>query len=85
VLVGGIITEVSILPLNFNFREIQLQSVEAFYDEFPMVIEFLKKGVSPVKEMITSKIKLSDIVKEGFDKLLKPGHNEIKIIVEPDE
>jgi len=49
-----------------------------------MVINFLKKGVSPVKEMITSKIKLSDIVKEGFNKLLKPGHTEIKILISPE-
>ena len=50
-----------------------------------MTIEFLKSGVSPVNEMITSKIKLSNIVKEGFDILRKLGHSEIKIIVEPDE
>jgi (R,R)-butanediol dehydrogenase/meso-butanediol dehydrogenase/diacetyl reductase len=87
VMLTGVIThETPILPMNFTINEWQLQGSYAYYsDEFPMVIEFLKKGVSPVKEMITSKIKLSDIVKEGFDKLLKPGHNEIKILVEPEE
>ena len=85
-LVGVITHETPILPMNFTINEWQLQGSYAYYsDEFPMVIAFLKKGVSPVKEMITSKIKLSDIVKEGFDKLLKPGHNEIKILVEPEE
>jgi hypothetical protein len=39
----------------------------------------------PVNEIITSKIKLRDIVKEGFDVLTSPGHDEIKIIVEPDK
>lgn len=85
VILTGVITyETPILPMNFTINEWRLQGSYAYYsDEFPMVIEFLKKGISPVKEMITSKIKLSDIVKEGFDKLLKPGHNEIKILVEP--
>jgi len=34
--------------------------------------------------MITSKIKVSDIVEQGFEKLLKPGHAEIKILVSPE-
>jgi threonine dehydrogenase-like Zn-dependent dehydrogenase len=50
-----------------------------------MVIEFMKRGASPVKELITSKIKLSEIIAKGFDMLLKPGNNEIKMLVEPDE
>ena len=58
----------------------------SFYaDEFPIVIEFLDKGVSPIKEMITSKIKLSNIVPEGFAVLASLDNNEIKILVEPDD
>jgi len=83
-LVGIIDNEVPIVPLNINLHEIQLQGSWCYTDEFPMVIDFLKKGVVPVKEMITSRIKLSDIVEQGFEKLLKPGHAEIKILVAPD-
>jgi len=87
VLIVGIVTrEVSILPLNWVTHEWQLQGSQAYNsDEFPIVIEFLKKSVLLVKEVITSKIKLSNIAKDGFDKLAKPGHNEVKILVEPDE
>ena len=75
-----------VLKTGAPHNEWQLQGSQCYYsDEFPMVIEFLRKGVSPVNEMITSKIKLSDIVEQGFNKPLKPGHSEIKIIVEPDE
>ena len=84
VLVGIIDKEVPIVPFNINLHEIQLQGSWCYVDEFPMVIDFLKKGVVPVKEMITSKIKLSDIVEQGFEKLLKPGHAEIKILVSPE-
>jgi len=85
-LAGLIAKEVSIVPANFVINEWQLQGALAFYsDEFPMVIDFLEKGISPVKELITSKIKLGNIVKEGFDVLAKPGNNESKVIVEPDE
>lgn len=86
VLVGIIEKEVPILPINWSLNEWELKGSVTYYaDEFPMVIEFLKRGILPAKEMITSKIKLSNIIKEGFDVLLRPSSNEIKIIVEPDD
>ena len=48
-----------------------------------MVVEFLKRGTSQVEEIITSKIKLEDIMEKGFNKLLRPGHAEIKILASP--
>jgi (R,R)-butanediol dehydrogenase/meso-butanediol dehydrogenase/diacetyl reductase len=87
VLLYGIIENyVPILPMDWAINEWQLKGGLGYYaDDFPLVIEFLKKGTAPVKEMITKKIKLSNIIEEGFDVLAKPGHNEIKILVEPDE
>ena len=87
VLLSGIIEqETPIIPMNWVLNEWRLQGSMCYYaDEYPMVIDFLKKGISPVKEMITSKVKLSDIVNKGFDVLADPNNNEIKILVEPDE
>lgn len=85
VLIGIIDREVPIVPFNINLREIQLQGSWCYAaDEFPIVIDSLRRGVLPVREMITSKIKLSDIVEQGFEKLLRPGHAEIKILVSPE-
>lgn len=83
-LIGMITDKVPVIPANFNFGEKSLQASIDCIDEYPMVIDFLKRHLSPVREIITSKIKLSNIVKDGFDVLSKPGHSEIKIIVEPD-
>jgi len=86
ILKGIIPKDVPISPMDFTFNEWQIQGSLCYYaDEFPMVIEFLRRGVSPVKELITSKIKLSEIVERGFGALGKPGSREIKILVEPDE
>lgn len=86
IMLHGIITnDTPILPMDFTVNEWCLQGSIGYYsEEFPMVIQFLKKGVLPAKEMITSKIKLNDIVEQGFNELLKPDHGEIKIIVELD-
>ena len=87
IIIKGIIPkETPIIPMDFTFNEWDLKGSLCYYaDEFPMVIEFLKRGISPVKELITSKIKLSEIIEKGFDALSKPGNSEIKIIVQPDE
>ncbi|GAG28325.1 unnamed protein product, partial [marine sediment metagenome] len=87
ILLAGICEKVvPFTPMNWVINEWKLQgSLNFCADEFPMVIEFLKKKVMPIKEMITSKIKLTNIVKEGFEVLGKPGTDEIKILVEPDE
>jgi len=83
-LVGIITHEVPIVPVHFTLGEFNLQASMCYYhEEFPMVIEFLKRHISPVTEVITSKIKLSNI-QQGFDALDKPDTNEIKILVEPD-
>ena len=85
-LLMGIIThEVPIVPVGFILGEYSLQGSMCYYhEEFPMVIEFLSRHTSPIAEVITSKIKLSDI-QNGFEELSKPGTDEIKILVEPDE
>jgi threonine dehydrogenase-like Zn-dependent dehydrogenase len=86
IIVGDIEKAVPIVPLEFCLGEIQMRGVSAYgLDEYSIVIEFLKKGVLPAKELITSKIKLSNIVKEGLGLLAKPGHSEIKVLVEPDD
>ena len=86
VITGIIEKEVPIVPMFLSFNEWRLQGSLGYYsDEFPMSIEFLKKRVIPVTRMVTSKIKLSRVIEDGFDLLSKPGNNEVKIIVEPDD
>lgn len=86
ILVGVIEREVPFLPMNFTYNEWEIKGSIAYYaDEFPMVIEFLKREISSIEQMITSKIRLSNIVEQGFDLLRKPIQDEIKILVQPDE
>ena len=83
---GLFVAEVPVCPMDWAIREYGLQGVLGYgSDEFPMVISYLKRGSSPYKEVVTSKIKLSNIVEDGFNVLAKPSYDEIKILVEPDE
>ncbi|MFC2024510.1 hypothetical protein ACFLTJ_02905 [Chloroflexota bacterium] len=74
------------MPVPYNLGEFNLQGTFCYYhEEFPMVLEFLRTKALPVEELITSRIKLGNIVKEGFEALTTPSNAEIKIIVQPDE
>lgn len=86
VLMVGIIThDTPIFPINFTVGEKSLQATLVYVNEYPLMIDLLsKKGAPPVSEIITSKIKLSEIIDKGFDKILAPGNDDTKIIVEPD-
>jgi 2-desacetyl-2-hydroxyethyl bacteriochlorophyllide A dehydrogenase len=84
ILVGIIQKEVPIVPFDFNPGEFQLQGSMVYSDEFPIVIDLLKEGAIPAKKLITSKVKLSNIVEKGFNKLLQSGHAEIKILISPE-
>jgi threonine dehydrogenase-like Zn-dependent dehydrogenase len=85
ILTGIIQSEVPFVPFSLNLGEFQIQATMVYADEFPEVIDFLQKAEVPVQEIVNSKIKLHEIIERGFNKLLKPGHNEIKILVEPDD
>ncbi len=86
VLLGQITKEVPILPTDYTLNEFRLQGSLAYHkNEFPMVVEFLKRRVSAVSQMITSVINLSDIVEKGFGRLSEAGNEEVKILVAPDD
>jgi (R,R)-butanediol dehydrogenase/meso-butanediol dehydrogenase/diacetyl reductase len=84
-LTGMIDREVPIIPSELVFNEWRIQGSLCYHvDEFPLVIKALAKGILPTEDIITSKIKLDDIV-DSFKSLLKPDNNDIKVLVEPSE
>jgi (R,R)-butanediol dehydrogenase/meso-butanediol dehydrogenase/diacetyl reductase len=54
----------------------------AYYGEFDSAIALLADGRIKAEPLITGKIKLDDIVENGFDELLKNRESNIKILVE---
>jgi len=84
IMVGLITQEVPINIVDYNMGEFSLQGILVYSDEFGIVIDLLKKGALPAKQMATT-IKLSEIVDKGFNKLLDPNCDEVKVLVAPDE
>jgi (R,R)-butanediol dehydrogenase/meso-butanediol dehydrogenase/diacetyl reductase len=86
---GGKIVVVGIFEkpgeINYNdlvFQEKELIGSLAYYGEFDSAIALLADGRIKAEPLITGKIKLDDIVADGFEELLKNRESNIKILVE---
>jgi (R,R)-butanediol dehydrogenase/meso-butanediol dehydrogenase/diacetyl reductase len=86
---GGKIVVVGIFEkpgeINYNdlvFQEKELIGSLAYYGEFDSAIALLADGRIKAEPLITGKIKLDDIVENGFEELLENRESNIKILVE---
>lgn len=74
---------VSFNPNWLTFRETAYKSVLAYRNkDFAAVIESLSTGALAPKGMITSKIRLEDIIDKGFNALIKEKETQVKILVD---
>lgn len=64
------------------FKAADLTSTLAYRHVFPEVIEMIGTGRLDVKQVITKKIELDDIVEEGFNQLIN-DKKQAKILVRP--
>lgn len=72
----------AISPNSLVLKERQLKSILGYRDVFPATIQLITEGRLPVDKVITKKIKLQDIVNDGFEELVN-DKSHIKILVSP--
>lgn len=75
--------EANLLPNNIVLKERNVKGVIAYRDIFPAVMNLMKQGYFPAEKLVTKKIKLDQIVEEGFEKLIKEK-DQVKILVKPE-
>jgi len=81
-LVGVNEEKVSIAPFWLSVREIELKGVFGYYDEFPLVIDFLTQKRIDAVSMLTDVIPLARIEKAGFRRLVRDP-DLVKVAVTP--
>ena len=59
-----------------------MSGVIAYRDVFPKVLELMGQGYFSKDLLVTKRIKLDDIVEEGFEALVKEK-SQVKILVSP--
>ncbi|ALF28217.1 butanediol dehydrogenase [Streptococcus intermedius] len=75
--------EASINPNEFAIQEKSLKGIIAYRHIFPKVLELMEQGYFSADKLVTKKIKLEDIVQEGFIELTR-DKVQIKILVSPE-
>ncbi|MFD2115122.1 2,3-butanediol dehydrogenase [Paenibacillus yanchengensis] len=72
--------EASIHPQSLVLKERTMTGIIGYRDVFPAVISLMARGYFPADKLVTKRIKLDDVMEEGFEGLLRE-RNHIKILV----
>jgi (R,R)-butanediol dehydrogenase/meso-butanediol dehydrogenase/diacetyl reductase len=71
-------------PMRLAEREISMVGTWAYsVHEWPRITGQVASGAFPVERVVTDRIPLDETVTRGFDVLIDPAGNHIKILVEP--
>lgn len=74
--------EASIHPNEIVIKEKTVKGIIAYRDVFPAVLKLMEQGYFSKDKLVTKRIKLENIVEEGFEALVKEK-SQVKILVEP--
>lgn len=72
--------EASIHPQNIVLKERTVTGIIGYRDVFPAVISLMAQGYFPADKLVTKRIKLDEVIDEGFEGLLRE-RNQVKILV----
>lgn len=72
--------EAPVMPNDIVMKERTMKGIIGYRDVFPAVISLMEKGYFPADKLVTKRIKLDEVVTEGFDTLLAEK-NQVKILV----
>jgi (R,R)-butanediol dehydrogenase/meso-butanediol dehydrogenase/diacetyl reductase len=71
-------------PFDWALRNIRLVGCWCFHTfGFERIAQLMANGTYPAEKIVTSRVPVDDIVERGFEQLIKPGGEQVKILVEP--
>lgn len=69
-----------ILPNDIVIKERTIKGIIGYRNVFPSVLNLMRKGYFSADKLVTKKIKLDDVIDEGFQSLINEK-NQVKILV----
>lgn len=69
-----------ILPNDIVIKERTIKGIIGYRDVFPSVLNLMRKGYFSADKLVTKKIKLDEVIEEGFQSLISEK-NQVKILV----
>lgn len=73
-----------IMPNDIVIQERSIKGIIGYRDVFPQVLSLMEKGYFSADKLVTKKIKLDEVVEEGFESLIKEK-NQVKILVQSEQ
>jgi (R,R)-butanediol dehydrogenase/meso-butanediol dehydrogenase/diacetyl reductase len=72
----------SIDPMVLSERDITLTGTWCYpVTDFPRIIDLIARGRFAVERVVTAKVAMEDIVEKGFETLLSPTGDQVKILI----
>lgn len=72
----------SIDPMVLSEHDITISGTWCFpVTDWPRIIGLIDKGRYPVEKVVTAQIAMRDVVEKGFETLLSPGGDQVKVLV----
>jgi (R,R)-butanediol dehydrogenase/meso-butanediol dehydrogenase/diacetyl reductase len=72
----------SILPMVLSEHDITLSGTWCYpVTDFPRIISLIASGRYPVEKVVSAQIAMDDIVEKGFETLLNPAGDQVKVLV----
>jgi (R,R)-butanediol dehydrogenase/meso-butanediol dehydrogenase/diacetyl reductase len=50
--------------------------------DFPRIVDLIGRGRYPVEQVVTGRVPMADIVEKGFETLLSPTGDQVKVLIE---
>jgi (R,R)-butanediol dehydrogenase / meso-butanediol dehydrogenase / diacetyl reductase len=90
---AGIVAQIAIhvgprtvVPEAWTWKDLTIAGIWSFkYYDTPRILRQIASGKLPVERIVTSKIKVVDVVSKGIEGLADPKGDQIKILVAPRE
>jgi len=73
----------SIEPMKLSAHDISLIGTWCYpVTDWPRVIDLIARGRFPVERVVTAQVPMADVVERGFEVLLSPTGDQVKVLVE---
>ena len=73
----------SVDPMVLSEHDITLSGTWCYpVFDFPRIVDLIARGRYPVEKVVTATVPMADIVEQGFETLLSPTGDQVKVLVE---
>jgi (R,R)-butanediol dehydrogenase/meso-butanediol dehydrogenase/diacetyl reductase len=72
-------------PETWALKDLTIEATWCYsVTDWPRVIRFISRGLLPVEKIVTAEVGLDHVVIAGFDRLIDPRGDQVKVLAGPD-